>query len=295
MRLFAVTPFLLALGLCGLELLGERRARRLTMTLLLAAAWALCWGGSALCLVLRNGLDGEIRPWNECCALVQYRCLAPMLETFPWAFGAFVVLELLLGPLSGAWKSEPARRCLGWGLMLLALTGAVLTDFWCLPLRMNRRDVTWTEEIRGVEVYRPVGLNIPYAADMAVSGRDIPIYQQPEETAAQTGTVPQGTALNLSELCFTVPTTRGGWRYSRSHGGFIRTGDLLGAFRGGARGVLARMWILMEDREGAEQGRYVSPDLWRLDPPINAAVCLVPLAVGAGTALKRRKRKTAPC
>lgn len=294
MILFRVTPFLLALGLCGLGLLGMGRRRWLTMTLLLAAAWALCWGGSELCLVLRNGLGGEIRPWNECCGLVQYRCLAPMLETFPWAFGAFAVLALLLGPLSGAWKSDLARRCLGWGLMLLALTGAVLTDFWCLPLRMTLGDQqkAWTQDVDGVEVYRPMGLNVLYSPTPVLSSRDIPIFARPEKNAAQVGTILQGTELDRTVLCFTVPTTKGGWRYSKQHDGFIRTGDLLGAFRG----VLARTWLLMEDRVGAEQGCYLSPDLWRLDPPINTVVCLLPLAAGAGTALKRRKRKVAePC
>lgn len=294
MILFKATPFLLALGLCGLGLLREGRRRWLTMTPLLAAAWVMCWGGSELCLVLRNGLGGEIQPWNECCGLVQYRYLAPMLETFPWAFAAFVVLALLLGPLSGVWKSDLARRCFGWGLMLLALTGAVLTDFWCLPLRMTLRDQqkAWTQDVDGVEVYRPMGLNILYSPNPVVSSRDILIFARPEKNAAQVGTILQGTELDRTVLCFTQPTTKGGWRYSKQHDGFLRTGDLLRAFRGG----LSRQWLLMEDSEGAEQGRYLSPDLWRLDPPINTVVCLLPLAAGGGTALKRRKRKVAePC
>ena len=290
MTICGVFPFFLMTGLLGLCLAGRKGARLLLALAVFAGLWALCWGLSELLFMLRGGVDGKVQAWNYGCGIVQMLYLSPMLETFPWAFGLFAVLALILGPLTGHWRSVPVRRWLGCCLMLVTLPGAVLTDFWCLPLRLTAAELPerWVYETGGAEVYRSsIAGWVLLDQEIAVTARrDIPIYESPDDASAQLDDISAGTEYTLSQLALTAPTTQGGWRY-RWDGGFVRTADLLRSFPGG----LARYWLLLEDFAAAEKGRFVSPDLWRLYAPVNTAVGVSMLAVW--WILSRRKKEGA--
>lgn len=289
MTICGVFPFFLMTGLLGVCLAGRKESRLLLSLVVFAGLWALCWGLSELLLMLRTSVDGQVQAWNDTCGMVQKLYLSPMLETFPWVFGMFAVLVLILGPLTGKWRSVPVRRGAGCCLMILTLVGAVLTDFWCLPLRLTTAgpQERWAYATDGAEVYRStIATWVLLDTGITVTARrDIPIYEYPDTASAQLDDVSADTEYTLSQMALTVPTTQSGWRYCDCSGGFVRTADLLRGFPGN----LVRYWLLMEDWAAMEEGRFVSPDLWRLYAPVNtvaSAAILVMLWI-----CNRRKRQ----